>query len=150
MIYVGSDHAGLQLKNILVESLAKSGYSVTDIGPKEYKPEDDFPDFAAKVCRMLKNDKEAKGILVCGSGQGMAMVANKIKGIRAAVCWNTGIAKQAREHLDANVLCLGASYLNEAEAREITDTFLNTQFLAREKYLRRIRKIKEFKNSKAR
>jgi len=142
MIYIGSDHAGLQLKNILIESLTRDGYLITDIGPKKYKSEDDFPDFAVKVCQMIKKDIKAKGILICNSGQGMAMAANKIEGIRAAVCWNTDLAKQAREHLDANILCFGASYLNEAEAREIIDIFLSTQFLAKEKYLRRIKKIK--------
>jgi ribose 5-phosphate isomerase B len=150
MIYIGSDHAGLKLKNILIENLTKGGYLITDIGPEEYDPEDDFPDFAAKICKMIEKDRKVRGILICGSGQGMAMAANKIKGIRAAVCLNTSIAKQAREHLGSNILCLGASYLSEAEALEITKIFLNTQFLTEEKYLRRIKKIKELEDPKAR
>ena len=141
-IYIGSDHAGFELKNIIKEFLKKEGYKVEDLGAHEYNPEDDYPDYAVKVCEKVLETK-GKGILICGSGQGMDRVANKIPGIYAAVCWDEISAKMAKEHGNVNVLCLGGRTVKPELAKKIVKIWLETPFIPRERHLRRINKIKE-------
>lgn len=146
-ILIGNDHAGQQLKNILVCALSKKGYNITDFSSQEYNPEDDFPDIAERVCTAVRTTEETKGVLICTSGQGMTMAANKMSGIRAALCWDAAAAIQAREHLDANVLCLGTRlrFIKNYYVEDIVIAFLRTPFLKKEKYVRRINKIAELK-----
>lgn len=127
-LYLASDHAGFSIKERLLSFLEEnSSGNIQDLGPRS-EDRVDYPDFADRVCQKLKEDKEALGILICGSGQGMAMRANKYKHIRAALCWSAESAQLAREHNNANVLCVGARLLEEPLILSILKTFLDTPF----------------------
>ena len=126
-IVMASDHAGFDLKNTLVEQLKNDGYEVEDAGTYS-KDSCDYPVFAEKACRYMLDGKAELCILVCGTGIGMSMAANKVKGIRAACCSDTYSAKYTRLHNDANVLCMGGRVIGSGLACEITDVFLNTEF----------------------
>ncbi len=140
-IYIGSDHAGFRLKCGLIGWLRARGYEAVDMGPRTYSPDDDYPDYAKKVCsKVLENG--AIGILVCGSGQGMDRAANKIKGIHASVCWDAGSAMVAKKHGNINVLCLGERFVKPAMARRIVRIWLEEPFEAEKRHLRRIDKIR--------
>ena len=141
IIFIGSDHAGYLLKEKIKDFLSKEQYEVEDLGPFDLEPEDDFPDYSKEVGHKILETLDSKGILICGSGQGMAISANKFGGIRAALCWNQRSAKQTRKHLDSNILCLGADFISEKKAFKIVDIWLKTPFLNKEKYIRRIEKI---------
>ena len=125
-VLIASDHAGLPLKSFLVEKL-KTDFEFLDLGTHDEKSVD-YPDFAAKLCEALLAKKADTGILVCGSGQGMAMKANHYKGVRAALCWNLASAQLSRQHNDANVLCLGSRLIPFDEALEITRAWIATPF----------------------
>jgi ribose 5-phosphate isomerase B len=142
MIYIGSDHAGFELKEKIKLFLTKEGYKFEDLGPYEYNPNDDYPDYALKVCKKVL-ETSGRGILICGTGQGMDRVANKIPGIYAAVCWNEMTARYAREHENTNVLALGGRTTRSEEAEKIVKVWLETPFKGEEKHLRRINKIKK-------
>lgn len=143
-IYLGADHQGYQLKEDLESYLKKAGYDVDDKGAERPDPNDDFPIFATRVVVAMKTseDKDPRGILLCGSGQGMAMAANRHKGIRAAVIWDKEEAALARNDDDSNVLALPARLLkNDPEAAyDIVETWLKTPF---ENAARRVRRIRE-------
>ncbi|UZE93735.1 MAG: ribose 5-phosphate isomerase B [Candidatus Pacearchaeota archaeon] len=141
-IFIGSDHTGFALKQEIKKFLASQGYLAEDIGSYKYNKTDDYPDYALKVCRaVLKAKTESKGILICGTGQGMSIAANKFPGIRAALCWNKETAVHASEHLNSNVLCLGDISLQLA--KQLVVAWLETLFLSKEKrHIRRINKIK--------
>lgn len=142
-IFIGADHNGFEYKDKLKQALELAGHEVVDQGDLNIDPNDDFPQFAAKVVEALKtaNDSESKGILICGSGQGMAMAANRFKGIRAAVCWNINEARASRNDDDSNVLCLSSKYLSLDEAGSIMATFLATPFAGAPRYIRRIEEL---------
>ena len=139
IIYLGADHAGFALKESLKKVLAKS-FSVTDLGAHKFQKNDDYPDIAAKVARTAVKDK-IKGILICGSAEGMCIAANKIKGIRAVAVWTLENARLSREHNDANVLCLSGWQLAPKMAAKIARTWLNTPFSSEARHKRRITKI---------
>ena len=143
-IVMASDHAGFDLKNTLVEQLKNDGYDVEDAGTYS-KDSCDYPVFAEKACRYMLDGKAELCILVCGTGIGMSMAANKIKGIRAACCSDTYSAKYTRLHNDANVLCMGARVVGEGLAYEIAKVFLETEFEGG-KHLRRINMISDLEN----
>lgn len=125
-VVLGSDHAGYDLKNHIVELLKSRGITPVDMGP-ESKESTDYPLYAQKVCdEVLKRD--CLGILICGSGIGMSMAANRIPGIRAALCWNEYLARMTRMHNNANVLCLGERVLGIDLADSIVDAFLSAEF----------------------
>jgi ribose 5-phosphate isomerase B len=128
-LYIASDHAGFDLKRTLIqEALAtKYGFEFVDLGPMN-ADRVDYPDFSAKVVSKIIADPFAIGVLICGSGQGMAMSANRHKGIRAALAWNEESAKLSREHNNANVLCLGARLIEPALAGKILESFLSAKF----------------------
>jgi ribose 5-phosphate isomerase B len=126
-IALGSDHAGFQLKESLKRFLDNKNLSYTDFGPFNMD-EEDYPQYAYKVCNAIIQDKYDRGILICGTGIGMCMTANKIKGIRAALAYNIEIAQLSRLHNDANVLCLGGRQTSESLALDIVDVWLNTSF----------------------
>lgn len=147
-IFVGADHNGFHLKEGLETYLKQHGYDVSDEGDKSLDPDDDYPIFAARVATKVlsSEDPEAKGILLCGSGQGMAIAANRHKGIRAAVCWDREQARLARNDDDCNVLALPAYLLEKHidETRAIVEIFLDTPFAGAPRYKRRIQELDNF------
>ena len=126
-IVIGCDHGGLEHKNAIAEHLKSRGFEVVDCGIYENKSVD-YPDIAVKVCEQITSGNCERGILVCGTGIGMSMAANKCRGIRAALCSDTYSAKFTRLHNDSNVLCMGARVLGTGLALEIVDMFSNTDF----------------------
>ncbi|NLU49073.1 MAG: ribose 5-phosphate isomerase B [Syntrophomonadaceae bacterium] len=139
-VVIGSDHAGYELKEQLKERLLDCGYAVRDIGTVSIEPVD-YPDIAVEVAREVLNNEPALGILVCGTGIGMAITANKIPGIRAAVCNDTFAARAAREHNDANILAIGARILETESAWDIVKAFLSASFQGG-RHARRVDKIR--------
>lgn len=134
-----SDHAGYELKSAIIEYLTGSGVVVDDFGTDS--PEScDYPDFAHPCARAVESGEDYPGIAMCGTGNGIAMTLNKHQGIRAALCWNTDLARLAREHNNANVLVLPARFISKELALEIVDTFLHTPFEGG-RHQRRIEKI---------
>ena len=126
-IAIGADHAGFELKEKVREWLTRSGFEYKDYGT--YSSESaDYPDFAHPVALAVESKAFDLGILICGSGNGVAMTANKHQGIRAAICWNEDLASLARQHNDANIICLPARYISQDLAMKITDKFLNSSF----------------------
>ena len=142
-IYIGTDHAGFELKEALVAFLQELGHEVEDMGAHTYEELDDYPDFIRPVAEAVAHDTASRGIILGGSGQGEAMCANRVRGVRAAVYYGgpVDIAVLSREHNDANILSLGARFVDEDEAREVVRVWLATPFSSEEKHLRRIKKI---------
>ena len=126
-VSIASDHAGFDLKSEIIKYLKDNEIEVIDRGPSKKEPVD-YPDYASKVTQDIINQNAQKGVLVCGTGQGMAMAANKKPGIRAALCYSDEVAKLAREHNDANILTLGARVINQPTALNVVNIFLNTNF----------------------
>ena len=125
--YIGTDHAGIELKNWTVELLKSKGYEVKDFGPFT-TDRVDYPDYAHKVATAVLEDKDSQGILICGSGIGMSMAANRHHGIRAALCHDAYTATVARGHNDANILCFGERIVGKGVAESIIDAWLNASF----------------------
>ena len=138
-IAIGSDHAGFELKQVIVDHLSARNLDYVDCGTNSLESVD-YPDFAKKVAEEVNNKDLVMGILVCGSGQGMTMTANRYKNVRAAICHNSDVAKVTREHNDANILCLGSRFIEKIEALKCVDIFLSTDFEG-ERHLKRINKI---------
>lgn len=145
LVVIGSDHAGLSLKNTLVEFLQQQQVEVVDMGTHSDDPVN-FASIAQKVSENVAENEHKKGILVCGTGIGMSMMANKVAGIRAALVHDLFSAKATREHNDANILCIGARIIAPAMAIEIMKVWLDTKFLG-EKYKDRIRFIQEYEEA---
>ena len=142
MIVLGSDHAGFAMKNGLARHLQERGYEVRDVGC--FNEEScDYPDFARPACEAVVNGEAEKAILVCGTGIGMSMAANKIPGIRAAAVSEEFSAQATREHNDANVLCLGARVLDQEKAEKLLDIFMDTPFSNGANHIRRISKLEQ-------
>jgi ribose 5-phosphate isomerase B len=131
------------MKRDLIEQLTAAGYSVVDEGDKQLKPEDDFPQFAARAIAAIKasDDPDARGILICGSGQGMCIAANRYKGIRASLVWSGEEAHASRNDDDSNVLCLPARYMSAAEAVKLAEIWLATPFAGAPRFKRRIKEL---------
>lgn len=145
-VIFASDHAGYDLKTALVAYVAGLGYETEDLGPHEYVPEDDYTDTIAPLAKAVaKEPAGVFGVAIGGSGQGEAIVANRMKGVRAGVYYggNLGIVETMREHNDANVLSIGARFLPEEEAKEAVKLFLETAFSEDERHIRRIKEIDE-------
>lgn len=142
-VYIGSDHAGYELKEKLRVYLSSLGYEVEDKGAFSLNPNDDYPDFIKPVAISVVNNKGSFGIILGGSGEGEQMVANKIEGIRAAEYYggNLDIVRLAREHNDANILSLGARFINEEQAHDAVKIFLETPFSREVRHERRINKM---------
>ncbi len=144
MLYFASDHAGFELKNKLVNSFRELGYSVEDCGAHEYNEQDDYPEFIRRAAQKVSSDPEnSKAVILGGSGQGEAMVANRFRGVRAAVYYggNTDIITLSREHNNANVLSLGARFIEHSMATEVAKLWLQTNFTGEERHVRRIGQI---------
>ena len=139
-IAIGCDHAALKLKNDVIEKLRKEGYEVEDFGIHEQKSVD-YPDYALSVAEAVASGRADKGILICGTGIGMSIAANKVKGIRCALCSDTFSAHATREHNDANILAFGERVVGEGLAMDIVDTFLKTSFSGDDRHVKRIAKI---------
>jgi len=147
MIFTASDHAGYKLKKYIVKYLKNQlDIPFEDIGPFEYVETDDFPDYAAPLAKKVAEDKNNKGILICGSGHGVCIVANKIKGVRAIVGYSISGAEMGRQHNNANVICLAGRILTEDHAGAIVKTFLETEFEEEERLIRRNKKIAKLEN----
>jgi len=141
-IALGSDHGGYQLKENLKKYLKELNVEYKDFGCNSEKSVD-YPDIGFKIAREVKNRNYDKGILICGTGIGMSIVANKIKGIRASLCHDVFSARYAREHNDANILTLGGRVIDTGLAKEIVKVWLNTDFSGEERHLKRLNKIKQ-------
>lgn len=144
-IYIGTDHAGFELKEKLKVFLGEIGYVVEDMGTHAYDEKDDYPDLVRPVAEAVAHEKDARGIIIGGSGQGEAICANRVHGVRAAVYYGgpVDIVVLSREHNDANILSLGARFIDEEEAQEVVKLWLTTPFSGDERHVRRIRKIDE-------
>jgi ribose 5-phosphate isomerase B len=139
-IALGADHAGFELKRDLTAALAQQGHEVLDVGSFTAAAVD-YPDIAEAVATAVRDGKVDRGVIVCGSGAGVSVAANKFPGIRAAVCHDAYTARQAVEHDDLNVLCLGARVVGAALAKLLVDTFVTASFSAEERHMRRLAKI---------
>ena len=140
-LVIGSDHAGFDLKNAMGDLLRGLGHSVLDIGAFNANPSD-YPDFAEAVGRAVLDGRAERGVLICGSGVGASVAANKLIGIRAAVCHDTYSAHQGVEHDDMNVIVLGARIIGASLAYELVDTFIRAKFIANEeRFTRRFKKV---------
>jgi ribose 5-phosphate isomerase B len=140
-LIIGADHAGFELKEKLRKKLEGDGHTVIDTGAFIFEKEDDYPDFAEALGRAVSNGKGERGILICGSGVGASIAANKIRGVRACLCHDIYSATQGVEHDDMNVLCLGGLIVGPALVYKLVDGFIGAQFLATGRYLRRLNKI---------
>jgi ribose 5-phosphate isomerase B len=140
-VYLGSDHAGYDLKQRLVEHLSSAGHDVVDCGPHVFDPEDDYPPFVLLAASRVAADPGSAGIVIGGSGNGEAIAANKVRGIRAGLAFSDDTARLTREHNDANVLSLGARMYDEETALRFADIFLSTAFSGDERHVRRIAQL---------
>lgn len=147
IIYIGADHRGFNLKEKLKPFLTNKGYTVADRGNNFYDEADDYPDFAGLVAQEVAQDPDnRRGILICGSGIGVDIVANKFPRIRSALANNPDQALSSRNDVDANILCLPADFLDEEQAKKILSVWLQTPFSGEERHKRRIQKISEIEN----
>ena len=142
-IIVAADHAGFPLNERVISELRAMGHEITDIGTHDGSLPDDYPDYALAVGRAVQGGEVEAGILICGSGVGACVAANKLRGVRAALCGDTYSAHQSREHDDCNVLCLGARVTGVELAMEIVRAFVGARFTGEERHRRRLAKINE-------
>jgi len=140
-VAIGADHGGFALKSELVPWLKAQGYEMLDLGAHKYEAADDYPDFAEAVAKSVASGQAQRGIVICGSGVGACIAANKIKGVRAGLCHDTYSARQGVEHDDMNVLCLGARIIGGELAKEIVAVFLKAEFSQEERFSRRLQKV---------
>jgi ribose 5-phosphate isomerase B len=140
-IAIGADHGGYPLNERVIEELRGAQHEITDFGTHDGSQPDDYPDYALKVGQAVQRGDAELGILICGSGVGAAVAANKLKGIRAALCGDTYSGHQSREHDDCNVLCLGARVVGEELAMDIVRAFVSARFSGEERHRRRLEKI---------
>ena len=148
IVALGSDHAGWEMKEDLRPCLEKTGHEVKDLGTHSPEPVD-YPDYALAVARAVARGEVERGIIICGTGIGSSIVANKIPGVRAALCHNIYTAKMSRSHNDANVLCLGERVVDRKSARDIVSAWLTTPFSAA-RHARRVEKIKKIEGNGSR
>lgn len=140
-VVIGADHAGFDLKELLKRRLLAAGYTVVDVGAQVYEASDDYPDSAESVARAVVAEEFAKGILVCGSGVGASIAANKIRGARACLCHDIYSAVQGVEHDDMNILCLGGQIIGPALAWPLAQGFLQARFQPEARFQRRLNKV---------
>jgi ribose 5-phosphate isomerase B len=146
-VYLGSDHAGFQLKARLIEHLTSLGIESVDVGAETYDPDDDYPPYCIETARRVVEDPESLGVVIGGSGNGEQIAANKVPGCRAALAWNEETARLAREHNDAQVIGIGARMHILDEALGIVEAFLTTAFSGDERHRRRIGLIAEYERT---
>ncbi|MEV0326659.1 ribose-5-phosphate isomerase [Micromonospora echinospora] len=146
-VYLGSDHAGFELKVHLANHLATQGYELVDVGPHAFDPDDDYPAFCLHTGDRVVRDPGSLGVVIGGSGNGEQIAANKIAGVRAALAWNIDTAQLARQHNDANVVAVGARQHTLDEATAIVEAFLGTPFSGNERHARRIAQVAAYETS---
>jgi ribose 5-phosphate isomerase B len=147
-VYIGSDHAGFELKAHLVQHLRGAGHEVTDVGTDHFDPDDDYPPFCIETARRTVTDPGSLGIVIGGSGNGEQIAANKVPGCRAALAWNIETATLCREHNDAQVIGIGARMHSVEQATEIAEAFLATPFSEGERHQRRIAELAEYERTR--
>ncbi|SCG51099.1 ribose-5-phosphate isomerase [Micromonospora coxensis] len=147
-VYLGSDHAGFELKVHLANHLAKQGYEVVDVGPHAFDPDDDYPAFCLHTGQRVVDDPGSLGVVIGGSGNGEQIAANKVAGVRAALAWNIDTAQLGREHNDANVVAVGARQHTLDEATAIVEAFLTTPFSGNERHSRRIEQVAAYERTR--
>jgi len=147
-VYLGSDHAGYELKVHLVSHLASLGYEIVDVGPSTFDPDDDYPAFCLATGVAVVGDPGSLGVVVGGSGNGEQIAANKVEGVRAALAWNVETARLSREHNDANVVGIGARQHTLDEAAAIVEAFIATPFSQNPRHARRIAQIAEYEKTR--
>jgi len=140
-IALGADHAGFELKEALAAEITRAGHEVVDVGAFTCDPLDDYPDFAYAVGEAIQKDQADRGVVVCGSGIGACIAANKMKGIRAGICPDTYSAHQGVEHDDMNVLVLGSRVMGIEVVREVLQSYLKAEFSGEERHVRRLNKV---------
>jgi ribose 5-phosphate isomerase B len=146
-VYLGSDHAGFELKNHLVAHLREQGHEVTDIGPHVYDAADDYPAFCIETARRVVADEGSLGVVIGGSGNGEQIAANKVPGARAGLAWSTEIARLTREHNHAQLIGVGARMHTNEEAAEIVDAFLATPSSPEERHVRRVEQMTDYERT---
>jgi ribose 5-phosphate isomerase B len=146
MIYLGSDHAGFKLKQQIKTYLDKTKAPYEDLGNLKLQSDDDYPDYGYEVAKAVAENKNSKGILICGSSYGVCIVANKVKNIRAVSVFTSQEAKLSREHNNANVLCLSGWDLSPSKTKQIIKIWLNTKFSPAKRHQRRVKKIQNIEN----
>ena len=146
-VYLGSDHAGFELKTFLVRHLTEAGHEVIDVGPASYDPDDDYPAFCVEAARRVVADSGSLGIVLGGSGNGEQIAANKVAGCRAALAWSAEMAALARQHNDAQVAGIGARMHPPEEVARIVDAFLATPFSGSPRHARRIAQLAEYERT---
>jgi ribose 5-phosphate isomerase B len=147
-VYLGSDHAGFELKVHLANHLARQGYELVDVGPRVFDPDDDYPAFCLHTGSRVVADPGSLGVVIGGSGNGEQIAANKVIGVRAALAWSVETAQLAREHNDANVIAVGARQHTLDEAAGIVEAFLTTRFSGNERHARRITQVAAYEQSR--
>jgi len=145
-LYIGSDHAGLDMKEKIKSYLKKKNIELEDIGAITFDKNDDYPDYAFKLGEKVAKDKKSRGIIICGSGQGVGMAANKVKGVRAAIAYDIYSAKMSRLDNDSNVLALNGRRFSFEKTKKIVNTWLSTSFSGEKRHERRIREISNYEN----
>ena len=145
-ISVAADHNGYELKNEITEILKRDGHDVIDMGPHDLDPLDDYPDYAKPLAESVSSGETERGIMVCGSGVGASVAANKVKGVRAAVCHDIYSAHQGVEHDDMNVLCLGSRIVGTEVVRELVSAFISAEYTNAERHARRLTNVIELEN----
>ena len=146
-VYLGSDHAGFELKSHLLTHVASLGHEAIDIGPATYHAEDDYPPYCIACGKAVLADPGSLGVVIGGSGNGEQMAANKVPGIRAALAWSVDTARLGRLHNDAQVVAIGARMHTPQEAAELVTTFLSTSFSGEERHARRIRLLEDYERN---
>ena len=149
-VAVGADHAGFPLKEKLVETIREAGHQIVDCGAERLIPGDDYPDYAERVAVAIRDGQADRGVLICGSGVGASVAANKFGGIRAALCHDTFSAHQGVEDDSMNILCLGARVVSPSLAEELVIAFLHARFSNAERHARRLAKVTGFEKQTAR
>lgn len=147
LIHIGSDHGGFEMKKVLIAYLSDSGYEVIDMGADKLDANDDYVEYTTRVSKEVSRDPSAgKGILLCRSGVGVNIVANKFKNIRASLCFSPDHAMASKKDDDANILCLPSDYIDQEMAKKIVSVWLATKFSGEERYIRRLKKIEELES----
>jgi ribose 5-phosphate isomerase B len=146
-VFLGTDHAGFELKQDLVQRIVSAGYELQDFGAMELDPEDDYPPYCLQVAAAVAREPGSLGVVVGGSGNGEQIAANKVPGVRAALAWNAATARLAREHNDANVVAIGARLHSREEAWLIVSTFLSTSFSGDVRHIRRIEQVSAYEKT---
>jgi ribose 5-phosphate isomerase B len=145
-VALGTDHGGLTIKQAVIDAIQEAGHEALDFGAHSLDPHDDYPDFAAAVGRAIQDDRADRGIAICGSGVGVVLAANKLKGIRACLCHDTYSAGQGVVHDDMNVLCLGGRIIGVELAKALVAAFLAAEFDGADRFRRRVQKVVALEN----